>query len=126
MVHGPLPCPLAGAAGGLGGRLRHLDRLRLTAGRCAARRLTDLLQFGERALAIHRALAIRKEGLPSDALRIGDPLLVGFGVAAGRVFGLHNRTLGAAEAVIDLGELGFRLRPGCRDAKSRRLGPRVC
>jgi hypothetical protein len=42
-------------------------------------------------------------------LRIRDPLLVRFGVAAGCCLGLDNRALGAGEAVINFGEFGLVL-----------------
>jgi len=50
-----------------------------------------------------------EEGFPGNALRIGDPLLVGFGVAAGRSFLLQGRTLRGFQPAINLGELSLVL-----------------
>src|SRR5260221_14635713 len=47
-----------------------------------------------------------EEGLPGDALRIGDPLLVGFGVAAGGRGLREDRALGLRQAIVALGKLG--------------------
>ncbi len=44
----------------------------------------DLLDGG--TLAVHGAFAVRIERLPNHALRIGNPLLFGMGIAAGGVF----------------------------------------
>src|ERR1700730_13368306 len=91
---------------GLNRWLRHqLSEWRLTAAH-ASRNLAQLL---ERAFAIDCAFAVGEEGLPRHALRVGDPLLLGFGVAAGRRLGLDDRPLGTGEAVIDLGELSLVL-----------------
>jgi hypothetical protein len=85
------------------------DRFGLAAGRCAAGSLADLLQLRQRAFAIDRGLAVSVERFPGHALRVGDPLLVGFGVAAGRCLGFDDRPLGAGEAVINLGKLSLVL-----------------
>src|SRR5205085_10373630 len=128
------PAPLARTAGSDRSRFRRLDCFGLAAGGSAARGLADLFQLRERALSVNRAFAVGVEGLPGDALRIGDPLLVGFGVAAGRVFGLDDRPLGAAEAVIHFCQLGlvFGLDAEMRDARGtaragadREIHPRV-
>src|SRR4051812_49854849 len=102
-----IPSPSAGAAGSRGSRLRlcRLNGFRLAAGRRAARRFTDFLQLRERTLAVNGAFAIGVESLPRHALRVGNPLLVGLGIAAGRIFGLNGRTFGAAQALIDFGKL---------------------
>src|SRR5580704_8003751 len=41
-----------------------------------------LSELAQRAFAIDRGLAVGEERFPRHALRIGDPLLVGFGVTA--------------------------------------------
>ena len=117
LVHGP-PLPSARAAGRRGAGCRRLRSLRARSRSARSSGFADLFQLCERALAIHRAFAIGVEGLPRHALRIGDPLLVGFGVAAGRVLGLDDRPLGAAEPVIHFRELGlvFGLDAEMRDA----------
>ena len=58
---------------------------------------------------VDRGLAMGEEGFPGNALRIGDPLLVGFGVAAGRSFLLQGRTLRGFQPAINLGELSLVL-----------------
>src|SRR5215831_15712120 len=77
--------------------------------RSAARGFADFLQPGERTLAINRAFAIGVKGLPRHALRIGNPLLVRLGVAAGGVLRLNDRPLGPAQPVIDLRQFGLVL-----------------
>jgi hypothetical protein len=74
-----------------------------------AQRAASLTSFSQRALAVNRTFAIGVEGLPRHALRIGNPLLVGSRVAAGRVPGLDNRPLGTAQAVIDIRLFGLIL-----------------
>src|SRR5689334_1475814 len=69
-----------------------------------ARRRSQLLDRA--ALAIDRRLAMGEESLPRDALRIGDPLLVGIGVAASHRGLRDDRPLGLLEAVVDLRQLG--------------------
>src|SRR5580704_16255702 len=66
-----------------------------------------LAQLAERSLAIHGALAVGQEGLPSNTLWIGDPLLVRFGVAARCVLGLDDRAFRMGEPVVDLRKLGL-------------------
>src|SRR5260370_27670567 len=90
--------------------LRHqLGEWRLTAAHASG----NLAQLLERTFAIDRAFAVGEEGLPRHPLRIGDPLLVGFGVAAGCCLRLDNRALGAGAAVINFCELLLVLRFAC-------------
>src|SRR5205823_10491225 len=114
-----MPPVLVAAAGASGGRLwvELCDcRRPAAAGRETATRLAEFLECG--AAAVNRRLAIGVEGFPRHALRVGDPLLVGSGVAAGRRLLFEHRTLGRGEPVIDLGELAliFGLNAEMRDA----------
>src|SRR6516164_1817797 len=82
------------AAGFRGSRLRcEFGKGRLAAVACGA--LIGFSELGERSLAVDRRLAVGEEGLPGHALRIGDPLLVRLGVAAGGGLRLDDRSVGA-------------------------------
>jgi hypothetical protein len=50
-----------------------------------------------------------RKGFPRHTLRIGDPLLVGSGVAAGGARLLNPRTFGTHKALVDLREFRFIL-----------------
>src|SRR5207237_6322240 len=84
------------------GSLGHKPLLRAAAGRGAAGIRCDgcgplgrLFQLRQRvAVAVDRGVAVGEEGFPRHALRVGDPLLVGFGVAAGGGPLLDDRPLG--------------------------------
>src|SRR5439155_2592599 len=80
-------------------------------GRLAAATLSgDLGELSLRtAHPVDRALSIAEKRLPMDPLRIGDPLLVGLGVAAGCRLLLDDGPLGAGQAAVDLAKLGLVL-----------------
>src|SRR5271156_4539334 len=50
-----------------------------------------------------------EKGLPRHPLRVGDPLLVGSGIAAGGALRFDDRPLGAAQPIVDFGELALVL-----------------
>src|ERR1051325_10590173 len=87
----------AGAASGLGFGYRLQFRRGWGATSCC---FSDFMQLRERAFAVDGALAIGEESLPCNASRIGDPLLVGAGIATDRVLLLDDRLLGAAQAFV--------------------------
>jgi hypothetical protein len=91
---------------------------RVYMGSCASSR-----SFSSEPSPIDRAFAIGEEGLPRHALRVGDPLLVGFGVAAGRCLGLDDPLSGTGEAVIHFSELGFVIRLETKDRERNRFAP---
>ena len=93
----------AGAAGT--GRLRRQIRC----GRDAARGLIRLAQLVARALAVDGAFAVGEKSLPRHALRIGDPLLVRFMIAAGGVLGFDDWALGACQPIVNLGKFSLVL-----------------
>ena len=84
---------------------RRLDGGRLTADGSFG----CLFELVQRAFAVDRGLTICEEGFPWHTLRIGDPLLVGSGVAAGGALLLDSRTFGTHKALVDLREFRFVL-----------------
>src|ERR1700736_4294267 len=104
-----------GAAGGsttrfCRGRLRRWPGQRR---RCAAAsgqapaRLAEPRQSA--ALTVDGRLAVREKRLPRHALRVGDPLLVRPGIAAGGVVFLDYRPLGMAQPLVNFGKLALIL-----------------
>ena len=58
----------------------------------------------DQIVAVNRAFAARQEGFPGNALRIENPGLLGFGVAAGGGAFFDKRCVGALQASIHLVE----------------------
>ncbi len=86
---------------------------RAAAGMAGAQQLASRGVGGEGgqsgAVAIDGRRAIGEEGLPDHAVRIGDPALLGFGVAAGGRAFVQHRAVGGLQPAIDLGEFALVL-----------------
>ena len=71
------------------------------------------------AFAVDSRFPIGEERFPWHALGVGDPLLIGFRIAAGGGLLLDDRALGLAEPVVNLGKFALVL---SLDAEMREAG----